>query len=126
MTNESLKNCPFCNGIPFIDWIIAERDKDSDRFLIICNNCVSQTNTFLYRQDAIDTWNTRAPIKECECCDNIDKWTRHANTTPIIAANYKKAIEIIKRAASNSCCICCDSCLACDATELLREIGEFK
>lgn len=36
----------------------------------------------------------------------------------------KKLLAIVKRAAFNSCCICCDSCLACDALELLRELGE--
>lgn len=35
-------------------------------------------------------------------------------------------LGIVKRAANNSCCICCDSCLSCDALELLREMGEDK
>jgi hypothetical protein len=32
------------------------------------------------------------------------------------------AISLIKRAADNSCCICCDDCLRCDATKFLRRV----
>ena len=39
---------------------------------------------------------------------------------------YLELIKIVKRAANNSCCLCCDSCLACDATELLHQLGETK
>jgi hypothetical protein len=31
-------------------------------------------------------------------------------------------LELIKRAAASSCCVCCNECLACDATKLLREL----
>jgi len=31
--------------------------------------------------------------------------------------------NIVERAAKISCCLCRDSCLSCDATELLREMG---
>lgn len=37
-----------------------------------------------------------------------------------------KLLDIVKRAANNSCCICCDNCLGCDAQALLRELGEVK
>ena len=37
-----------------------------------------------------------------------------------------KFFDIVKRAANNSCCICCDECLACDAKELLKELGVSK
>lgn len=35
-----------------------------------------------------------------------------------------KLIQIVKRAADNSCCICCDKCLACDAKQVLNDLGE--
>lgn len=34
----------------------------------------------------------------------------------------QRIINFIKRIAQHSCSICCDSCLSCDAVELLREI----
>lgn len=37
---------------------------------------------------------------------------------------YLKLLNIVKRASNNSCCICCDECLSCDAQTLLKEIGE--
>lgn len=34
-----------------------------------------------------------------------------------------RALQIVKRAARESCCLCRDSCFACDALNLLKEIG---
>ena len=42
-----------------------------------------------------------------------------------IQDNYGECLSIVRRAAKNSCCICCDNCLACDATKILRELGEL-
>ena len=39
---------------------------------------------------------------------------------------YNQLLEIVKRTAKNTCCLCCSHCLACDATELLKELGEIK
>ena len=39
---------------------------------------------------------------------------------------FLKLLTFVKRAANNSCCICCDECLSCDAQEFLRELGEDK
>jgi hypothetical protein len=36
----------------------------------------------------------------------------------------KRLIEFVKRVKSNSCCLDCNRCLACDALDLLRELGE--
>jgi len=38
-------------------------------------------------------------------------------------ARHNKLLEFVKSISKNSCCINCQ-CLACDALELLREIGE--
>ena len=38
-----------------------------------------------------------------------------------------KLIEFVKRVQKHSCCACApECCIACDALELLREIGECK
>lgn len=36
-------------------------------------------------------------------------------------ARHDAMLRIVKRAAKNSCCVCCDECLSCDADKLLRE-----
>ena len=36
---------------------------------------------------------------------------------------YDRLISIVKRAANNSCCLCCDRCLSCDASYIVGEIG---
>jgi hypothetical protein len=51
----------------------------------------------------------------------ILKWE---NNSPCFDDKYKKLLSIVKRAANNSCCICCDKCLACDANDLLKELNE--
>lgn len=33
-------------------------------------------------------------------------------------------LDIVKRTANQSCCLCRDQCLTCDAKTLLRELGE--
>ena len=33
----------------------------------------------------------------------------------------ERMMKIVQRAANNSCCLCCDSCLSCDAQDLLKE-----
>lgn len=42
----------------------------------------------------------------------------------IMTERYIKLIDYVKRVRMNTCCLCCDPCLTCDATELLRELGE--
>ena len=37
---------------------------------------------------------------------------------------YLKLLEFARKLAENSCCAACE-CNACDATEVLREIGEL-
>lgn len=34
-----------------------------------------------------------------------------------------RMLEIIRRVAKNTCCFCCNTCLACDAHKLLQSIG---
>lgn len=41
----------------------------------------------------------------------------------MLRINCNRLMEIVKRAANNSCCICCDKCLSCDALSLLKEFG---
>lgn len=41
----------------------------------------------------------------------------------MLRLNCNRLMEIVKRAAHNSCCLCCDSCLSCDAKQLLKEFG---
>lgn len=36
---------------------------------------------------------------------------------------YERIISIIKRAAEQSCCLCRDECLSCDAKDLLKELN---
>jgi hypothetical protein len=35
-----------------------------------------------------------------------------------------KAMQIVERASNESCCLCRDECLSCDAKDLLREMNE--
>jgi len=35
-----------------------------------------------------------------------------------------KFIAIVERAATESCCLCRDECLSCDAKDLLKELDE--
>lgn len=59
--SDTLLPCPFCgHKEPILDEIIGERKKDADRYLIICVECMNQTNTYLYKEDAISAWNKRA------------------------------------------------------------------
>jgi len=44
----------------------------------------------------------------------------------VLILNNKRLLAIVKRAAKNSCCACCDKCLACDAKELVDEIDGVK
>jgi Lar family restriction alleviation protein len=106
---KPLRECPFCGTEPMLDFIEGERKKDSDKYLIICTKCICQTNTYLYKQDAIDTWNTRA----------IDN-------------KYQKAIEFIKKTVACQT----DSYFIFEpyyvqehldeAEKLLRELGELE
>jgi hypothetical protein len=41
----------------------------------------------------------------------------------MLRINCNRLVDILKRAAKESCCICNDSCLSCDADKLLREMG---
>ncbi len=41
----------------------------------------------------------------------------------MLRINCNRLMEVVRRAANNSCCICCDDCLACDAKQLLRDFG---
>ena len=59
---RKLLPCPFCGGEAMIDFIESERDKDADKYLVICTKCLCQTNTYLYEKDAIDIWCTRNEI----------------------------------------------------------------
>jgi hypothetical protein len=36
---------------------------------------------------------------------------------------FDRMMDIIKRAAKISCCLCRDDCLSCDAHDVLREFG---
>ena len=71
-------------------------------YVIHCYQCGLHSQYGMDRDDIITKWNTRP--------------SRHKE-------KYRKAIAIVQRAANNSCCICCDNCLACDAIDLLRELG---
>ena len=41
----------------------------------------------------------------------------------MLRLNCNRMLAIVKRTANSGCCLCCNSCLACDALELLRELG---
>jgi len=53
----------------------------------------------------------------------IKRKIREINTMTLSKLEIVKLIEIVKRTANNSCCLCCDKCLSCDAVEVLRELG---
>jgi hypothetical protein len=38
-------------------------------------------------------------------------------------STYKRMVKIIERAAKESCCLCRDKCLSCDAQDLLKELS---
>lgn len=37
-------------------------------------------------------------------------------------AKFYRALRIVERAAKQSCCLCDDNCLTCDAKDLLKEL----
>lgn len=39
---------------------------------------------------------------------------------------YHQMINIIKRAATQSCCLCRDECLTCDAKDVLKALELYK
>jgi hypothetical protein len=36
---------------------------------------------------------------------------------------YERMLNIVRRAANTSCCLCRDECLSCDASDILKEFG---
>lgn len=81
MSDEAeLKKCAHCNGDAMIDEIISDRDKDSDRFSIICTACLMQTNTYLYESDAIEAWNTRHQLDALQAkYDKLHEFARRVS-----------------------------------------------
>lgn len=59
---------------------------------------------------------------------NFDKGVNEQTVEGImmIKEEYEKIVKLIKRVSASSCCLYCDSCLSCDAEQLLRELGESK
>lgn len=53
--------------------------------------------------------------------DTIDDLLAHQE---LLIMWCKMLLNIVKRTAKSSCCLCRDSCLSCDATQLLNELGE--
>ena len=58
--------------------------------------------------------------------DFMTQWEMIRLNAIRFAAENEKLLAIVKRTAKSSCCLCCDSCLACDAQLLLNELGENK
>lgn len=42
---------------------------------------------------------------------------------PILVTEWMRVIDIVKRVATQSCCLCRDECLSCDAHDVLKELG---
>jgi len=113
---DDLKPCPFCGYI--VEGIITITESYA-----ICTNC----NAKIIRKnllEAIKAWNTRADEEDkCERELYRDMCERDC---PILEKKINILLEIVKRTAANTCCLCCDPCLSCDATSVLRKIGETK
>ena len=87
MTEQKLKNCPFCGGKAIKAQSTKNKTKDT-QYWILCGECEIRT---LYEDDdwecASETWNTRA--------DN--------------AQRYKEALELIisGNEGGRACIFCC-------------------
>lgn len=109
MTNETLKNCPFCAGEASFSVGTSNQGIGFNMPMeyIECLDCSASTSMFQKQKDAIPAWNTR--------------------TTD---ANYEKLLAFVKKTASYQCVP--DFLYKTndvqghldEAEKLLREIGE--
>ena len=53
---EEMKKCPFCDSkdINIVECVLF------NCFYVGCNDCSTETGTYMYRAEAIEAWNTRA------------------------------------------------------------------
>lgn len=130
MTNESeLKNCPFCNHKA--ELVICKTGKpDIFSYHIICPHELCRTGESS-EKEAIEKWNTRVKLQECERCDKIEKWSDHAGCSPNKAARYEKLLEFVKKINTSHCLGDTDEQglirlvgYEREAEDLLQEIGE--
>ena len=62
MTEEKLRNCPFCGGEPTI---VVRKGKDGwrDRYSILCDyehgGCGAESGWYHYESEAVEAWNKR-------------------------------------------------------------------
>lgn len=57
--NETLKPCPFCGGVGYLDSII-DLETTAREYVIVCGACTAQARWATTKADAIDAWNMRA------------------------------------------------------------------
>ncbi len=56
---EALKPCPFCGGLPIMQWVSLGSVQEDDPKYIKCAGCHGRASMFDHEDEAIAAWNRR-------------------------------------------------------------------